>query len=313
MQSGAEWLQAALRCPRCLGTLEIGADLHCVACGSQYASVDGTPVLIDPDVTLVDPPVSVSVSNETRSALGSRLNALLPALGTSRGSAPNFERLAALLAQVPRERPRVLVVGGRILGAGMEPLVDARLDLVETDVALGPRTELVCDAQRLPFADETFDAVVVQAVLASVPDVERAVDELHRVLVADGLVYAEDAFIQQVWGGRFDFHRWTPLGHRRLFRRFEEVDSGILDGPGTALAWSWHYFLLSFARSRKGRKVLQVAGRLSGFWPKYFDAILRRHPAAFDAASGVYFLGRKSERTVGDRELVAAYRGMVGT
>src|SRR5262249_7227458 len=85
VQSGAEWLQAALRCPRCLGTLEIGADLHCVACGSQYARVDGTPVLIDPNVTLIDPPVSVSVSNETRSALGSRLNALLPALGTSRG------------------------------------------------------------------------------------------------------------------------------------------------------------------------------------------------------------------------------------
>src|SRR5262249_60767129 len=99
--------------------------------------------------------------------------------------------------------------------------------------ASGRRTELVCDAQRLPFADETFDAVVVQAVLASVPDVERAVDELHRVLVADGLVYAEDAFIQQVWGGRFDFHRWTPLGHRRRFRRCGGGGTGTSVGSGS--------------------------------------------------------------------------------
>jgi SAM-dependent methyltransferase len=294
-----------------MGTLEIDADLHCVACGSTYERVEGTPVLIDRDVTLFDPPDSVS--SEAGSALGSRLGALLPALGSSRGSAPNFERLAALLGQMPRERPRVLVVGGRILGAGMEPLLAANLELVETDVALGPRSEIVCDAQRLPFADETFDAVVVQAVLASVPDVEQAVNELHRVLADGGLVYAEDAFIQQVWGGRFDFHRWTPLGHRRLFRRFEEVDSGIVDGPGTALAWSWHYFVLSFGRSRRTRKALQVAGRLSGFWLKYFDRVLRGHAAAFDAASGVYFLGRKSEHTVSDRELVAGYRGMVGS
>jgi hypothetical protein len=131
--------------------------------------------------------------------------------------------------------------------------------------------------------------------------------------VDGGLVYAEDPFIQQVWGGRFDFHRWTHVGHRRLFRHFDEIASGVVDGPGTALAWSWHYFLLSFARSRRTRKVLQVAGRLSGFWLKYLDAFLCQRPGAYDAASGVYFLGRKSDRVVSDRELVAGYRGLVGS
>ena len=306
----AEWVLAALRCPRCRGALDVEDSITCSSCGAVYTRVDERPVLLDADRSLVGPS---DLSANGRSPAASLVSRLLPPLGRSRGSAENYGRLATLLQRSEQRRPRVLVVGGRILGAGIERLLEGGVDMVETDIALGPRTAIVCDAQQLPFADGTFDAVVAQAVLAMVPDAEEAVAELHRVLCDEGLIYAEDSFIQQVWGGSVDFHRWTPLGHRRLFRTFEEIASGVLDGPGTALAWSWHYFLLSFARSRRARKVLQVAGRVSGFWPKYFDAILCRRPGAFDAASGVYFLGRKSERVLSDRELVAGYRGLVGS
>src|SRR3546814_5193397 len=57
-------------------------------------------------------------------------------------------------------RPRVLVVGGGIVGSGMEPLLHAPgIELVETDVALEERTQLVCDAHDLPFDDASFDGV----------------------------------------------------------------------------------------------------------------------------------------------------------
>jgi len=307
----AEWVPAALRCPRCTGALDLQDGITCASCGAEYARVHGAPVLLDPDLSLVDAADLEPDGDEGRLEAWTRR--MLPQLSMSRGSAGNYDRVAELLRGLPRDRPRVLVVGGRILGAGIEHLLDGSVDAVETDIALGPQTEIVCDAQRLPFADETFDAVVVQAVLTGVPDAEQAVAEAHRVLVDGGLVYAEDPFIQQVWGGRFDFHRWTHVGYRRLFRNFDEIASGVVDGPGTALAWSWHYFLLSFARSRRTRKVLQVAGRLSGFWLKYLDAFLCKRPGAYDAASGVYFLGRKSDQALGDRELVAGYRGLVGS
>lgn len=232
---------------------------------------------------------------------------LLPSLGRSYASRRNYARLAQRL----EGSRRVLVVGGRVLGGGMQPLIEHHAALLETDIALGPRTMLICDAQWLPFADESFEAVVVQAVLAQVPDPEQAVAEIHRVLVRRGFIYAEDAFLQPVRGGAFDFHRWTPQGYRRLFRAFDEFDGGIVAGPATSLAFAWTFFLLSFARSRRTRYLLHAAGRLSAFWLKYLDSFLLRRSAALDAASGLFFLGRKSERVLSDREIVSGYRGAV--
>ena len=51
--------------------------------------------------------------------------------------------------------------------------------------------------------------------------------EIYRVLKSDGIVYIETPFMQQVHGGKYDFTRFTYLGHRRLFARFQEIESGI--------------------------------------------------------------------------------------
>ena len=80
---------------------------------------------------------------------------------------------------------------------------------------------LICDANDIPFENGSFDGVVLQAALEHVADPYRCVEETHRVLKEKGLVYAETAFMQQVHGGRYDFTRFTRLGHRRLFRRFD--------------------------------------------------------------------------------------------
>jgi SAM-dependent methyltransferase len=188
-------------------------------------------------------------------------------------------------------------------------LAHSDVELVETDVHLGPRTALVCDAHDLPFEDGSFDAVTIAAVLEHVTDPGRCVEEVYRVLGPNGLVYADTPFMQQVHGGCYDFTRFTELGHRRLFRRFEAIASGVNGGPGMALAWAHQYFLVSFASSRRLRQMLTLLARFSSFWLLYFDRYLRRKPGAFDAASSFYFLGRKSSRTLSDRELIGLYRG----
>src|SRR4030095_5533360 len=211
-------------------------------------------------------------------------------------------------------RPRVLVVGGSLLGAGMQSLADdSALERVGTDVTFGPLTSLVCDAHDLPFEDGCFDAVVVQAVLEHVTDRPRSVEEIHRVLGDRGLVYAETPFIQQVHMGRYDFTRYTHSGHRWLFRQFEEIDSGAVGGPGMALAWSYQYFLLSFASSRALRGALRAFAQLTSFPLKYVDRLLMDKPGALDAASGFFFVGRKSVSTLSDRELTRYYRGALSS
>ena len=132
--------------------------------------------------------------------------------------------------------PRVLVIGSRVLGSGMEMLAEyPGLEVVESDVELGPRPLVLFDAHDIPFEDGAFDGVIAQAVLEHVADPSRVAAEIARVLKPRGFVYAETPFMQQVHEGAYDFTRFTHLGHRRLFRDFDEVASGVACGPG--MAW----------------------------------------------------------------------------
>jgi len=200
------------------------------------------------------------------------------------------------------------------MGKGMHALTSVPgIRLVNVDPSPGSEALVFCDGHDLPFADGTFDAVILQAVLEHVVDPVRCVSEAHRVLAPGGLVYAETPFMQQVHMGPYDFTRFSHSAHRRLFRQFDEVDSGVAGGPGVALAWSYQYFLLSFATSRAARGLLRAFASLTAFFLKYFDSYLVSRKGALDAAAGVYFLGRRSDRVLPDRDLVAYYRGAIGT
>lgn len=303
-----------LACPYCYGELRISSELECQNCRRQFPIVGDVPILINEENSLFkieDFTKKRETTYRKTAGLGKILRQFLPSVNLNVKSAENFQKLAALL----RERTfpqRVLVIGGAVKGEGFDAeLFSDEMTLIETDVALGERTNLVCDAHDLPFKNETFDAVIAQAVLEHVLDPQRCVAEIGRVLKKDGLVYAETPFIQQVHAGRFDFTRFTHLGHRRLFRKFEEIESGATCGAGMALAWSYCYFLQSFFRRPAMRRLAFAFGSLTGFWLKYFDYFLIDKPGNFDAASSFYFLGRKSDEILADEILIKGYRGLL--
>ncbi len=279
----------------------------------QFPIVDGIPVLINDQNSLFKRSDFVSRKDTTfnlsRGQLVFQVDRLLPKLSRNVTTKGNYRAFAELLLK-RCANPVVLVIGGSILGRGMEVLAsDPRIQLVETDVSFGPRTQVICDAHDLPFEMNSFDGVVVQSVLQYLLEPARCVHEIKCLLKPQGLVYAESAFMQQVVQGRYDFTRFTHLGLRRLFRNFEEVDSGPVGGPGMALAWSFQFFLLSLANSRWTRRLMYTLARLTLFWLKYCDIALIDRPATYDAASGFFFLGRKSDTILSDRELVMLYRG----
>jgi len=207
--------------------------------------------------------------------------------------------------------PIVLVVGSGIMGKGMDALAsDSSILLINVDPSPNSEAPVFCDGHDLPFADGSIDGVVIQAVLEHVADPVRCVEEIHRVLGHGGIVYSEIPFMQQVHQQGYDFTRFSHLGHRRLFRRFTEIDSGAVAGPGTALAWSWRYFLAGFAGSRLAVRILAGIGRVMAMIVEQADYLLGQRPAAVDGASCTYFLGTKSDQTMSDRELLARYRGL---
>ena len=300
-------------CPHCKSTLN--EQLKCVSaeCGRVYSTKDTIPILIDKDNSIFDP-AQIAKRNVFFNRSGKRWRLWDPhrkltlrSLGLA--SAKNFRKLADLLGE--KNYSRVLIIGGGSLGQGLKSIIDLpNIEFIECDVFLGPRTQIVCDAHSLPFTNCSFDGVIIQAVLEHVLDPHQCVKEIYRVLDKDGIVYAETPFMQQVHGAQFDFTRFTHLGHRRLFRWFTEIESGVVCGPGMALAWSYQFFLLSFSHNRKIREFLKVVSWITSFYLHFFDYFLIKKASALDAASGLFFMGRKAVTPISDKELIGSFRGV---
>jgi len=311
----SEHARSLLRCPACLGTLHFDGDtVECAApeCGRVYPLVDGIPVLINERTSVFAYDAFLESRPKFFKPVGKLrgwITAMLPTLDNNIAARRNFARFRAEL-KARRAKSRVLVIGGGILGYGMECLLDdPAIELIETDVAPGQRPQLICDAHDLPFADGSIDAVIAQAVLEHVLDPQAVVEEIYRVLGDQGIVYADTPFISQVHGREFDFTRFTYLGHRRLFRKFGLIDGGMTGGPGVALAWTLRYFVLSFFESAALRALASGLSRCAFFWLKYCDYYLIQRAGAKDAASAFYFMGQKQAQVLDDRELVASYEG----
>jgi len=310
-------IRVLLRCPACESMLADAAEsLICTntACLAIFPIVNGVPVLINEKTSIFrirDFVDGHSTTSAPRPKLIEMLDRLMPSICVNTVAEANYARFRGLLAGRDHLiRPRVLVIGAGVEGVGFQALrSQSSLDLVETDVSIAANISVVLDAHDIPFCDETFDGIIAQAVLEHVLDPYRCVAEIWRVLRPAGAVYAETPFMQQAHAVPYDFTRFTYLGHRRLFRRFEEVDSGIATGPGMALAWAYYYFLRSFAKSTWTRRVLSALGQLTGFWVKYFDRFVLTNEAAFDAAAGYFFMGRKSDQVLSDSDLLASFRG----
>ena len=323
MLEASDSFRAILCCPACKGDLraEVGGVLHCgdVRCGKSFPVIAGRPVLIDEARSIFHhgdyrSPCQGAESESANPAEGTGGKARLwlnriPSPSVNLSAVRCFRLMKRLLLE-RTAAPVVLLVGGGIRGKGMSELTgEPAIRLINVDPSPNSTAAVFCDAHDLPFQDGSVDAVVAQAVLEHVADPSRCAEEIHRVLKPNGIVYAETPFMQQVHLCGFDFTRFSHMGHRRLFRRFVEIESGAVAGPGTALSWAWRYFLASWTRSPRLAKTLSLFGRISAFVFELTDHIAGQRPGALDGASCIFFLGTKSEDVITDCALIAAYRG----
>lgn len=202
--------------------------------------------------------------------------------------------------------PRILIVGGGEIGNGLNDFYNTfDKNIISLDIYNSKHVDIIADAHKIPFTNDYFDVVIIQAVLEHVLNPMVVVSEIHRVLKPEAIVYAETPFMQQVHEGPFDFLRFSESGHRYLFKNFTLIRSGYLLGVGTSLLWSISYFFSGLFRSRLVGKVF----RLFFFWVSYFDKII---PESFniDGACGVYFMGRKALNCISEKEIISHYKGV---
>jgi SAM-dependent methyltransferase len=146
--------------------------------------------------------------------------------------------------------------------------------VINLDPVHTPWNTITADGCALPFRDGSFTLVLSQAVLEHVERPHDYIDEIYRVLKPGGKLYLEVAFIQPVHMAPMHFRNYTPFGVQYECRAFEEIELGSLGWFSETIAW--------LCRESGVR-----APRVSEPKPD----------KALNAASGVYFLGRKPDHS----------------
>jgi SAM-dependent methyltransferase len=100
---------------------------------------------------------------------------------------------------------------GRVTGIDMTPEMLATARTAAAEMGATNVEFLESEAERLPFADGSFDVVISNGVIDLIPDKDAVFSELHRVLVPGGRLQIADVTIQNPVSeeGRRNIDLWT--------------------------------------------------------------------------------------------------------
>lgn len=283
---------------------ENGTMITCSSSLRNFRIFKGLPILT-PEETIVDDDKDLeSLIPRPQSTPKKVISRLV--YGANRVAARNVKKIQKQLKEVnPSGRPKVLIVGAGIVGDGSQDFYDdPDIDVISFDIYFTEFVNFIADGHKIPIADETVDAVWIQAVLEHVIEPSVVVSEMFRVLKTGGLVYAETPFMQHVHEGSYDFQRFTESGHRWLFKRFEIIDSGVVWGPGTTLQWSIRYFIWALTRS----KLMGILFSMPFVFLRWLEVFMPENHRS-DGASNLYFMGKKTGADINHNDIVSFYRG----
>lgn len=108
------------------------------------------------------------------------------------------------------------------------------LDYYQTATAwYETKPDLYGDAQNLPFANQSFDSVLLLDVLEHLPHPETALAEIFRILKPQGILIIQVPFLYPLHDQPLDFHRWTEYGLAQLSQKhcFSIKDQQVYGHP----------------------------------------------------------------------------------
>ena len=197
------------------------------------------------------------------------------------------------------ELMRRVAPGARVvdLGAGGRQITHTTICV---DFIPFPNTNVVGDAERLPFASNAIDVLVGTGLLEHVEDERATLADAARVLKVGGLCHMEMPFLQQYHDDPIDCRRMTVDGLRRAMRRagLEPIASGVHIGPTVTMITLWSYYV---ALVLEGDNILlKILSTLAFLffsivlWPlKFLDRFLVGKRSAHRLAFGIYCTAKK--------------------
>src|SRR5262249_60153434 len=100
---------------------------------------------------------------------------------------------------------------GDVAGTGPTPAMPAKARAAAADLGVSNVDFVEGEAERLPFADASFDVVISNGVIDLIPDKDAVFSELQRVLRPGGRLQIADVTIQNPVSaeGRRNIDLWT--------------------------------------------------------------------------------------------------------
>lgn len=111
---------------------------------------------------------------------------------------------------------RIIEIGGG--NAMMRPVLKKACranEYISTDIEPTDQTDIICDAQDMIFSDEDADVIAAFEVMEHIPDTNKFLSEVSRVLRPNGYLVISVPFLY----GRHDyqdFYRWTEQGLKKV-------------------------------------------------------------------------------------------------
>ena len=174
------------------------------------------------------------------------------------------------LALIERHRDGLVLDCGAGLRSTYYPNV-VNYEIVDYDT-----TDVLGAAERLPFADESFDAVLSLNVLEHVKDPFVAAREIMRVMKPGAELMAVAPFLQPLHGYPHHYYNMTAQGLSNLFEPLE-ARSLVVEGamhPAYALGWILKRYADGLSREDRDRlEELRISDVI-----RDYDAPLHQHP-----------------------------------
>lgn len=230
-------ITALLACPTCSGRLQSasGMSLQCADCQRLYPVRAGVPILL---------PESMPE----------------PGVGTISADDP--------VSRHPYSPAALEIIAahqdGWVLDLGAGGKLQRWGNVIQVDIFRYPMTDVVATADKLPFRDNTFKAVISQAVFEHLQYPDWAAAEIRRVLQPGGVAKIDTAFLQPEHGYPHHFYNATETGLRHWFRDFEIRWSGVeaYQHPKWSLSWFLGVYLdrieTTHAKALSSASVAQV-------------------------------------------------------
>jgi SAM-dependent methyltransferase len=180
------------------------------------------------------------------------------------------------------------------IGSGNSYISD---EIYNVDIFAYDNVDIVCDIENMPFKDNSIDVILNIAVLEHVPNPQKVINEIYRILKPNGIIYTAFPFMQGFHASPYDFTRVTEEGIKVLHKNFESIAVKPFGGPTSGMLWivqEWIAIVFSFG-SKKLHTIIYIIIMCLTFPIKYLDYFLIKSPMAKNITSGFIFIGKKND------------------